>query len=345
MSDYVDSIIKIFEDLARDSSPAAMEELRRRLEIRDGGTYEKHIIPYLACMALLAKGVDGVQVLSELIYAAPGHIYPMAILSSLWSASKGLPNPPVFIEVGASSVLRAPLEMEVQHAARDKFIDFLEDSRSNAEAFSQLISLLYSEQVRSMGEALSKDFHRDCFGILSDMTLRVSDRCLLEYERLIGAEVPEEACQKFFSKNPVVIHPLANNFIDKQRLGDDLVTDFVLETLTGEYIAVEIEKPSDHIFTKGDDFSSKFTHAFGQVIDFLDWIEQNIAYAQRKLPGIIAPRGLLVMGLRSEMSQRQEDKLRRFNKNSNFIQVVTYDNLLRSARALQRNIRHKVVIN
>jgi hypothetical protein len=46
---------------------------------------------------------------------------------------------------------------------------------------------------------------------------------------------------------------------------------------------VEIERPQDKIFTTSDDFASRFTHAFGQVLDFQQWMDRNVAYAQELL--------------------------------------------------------------
>lgn len=135
-------------------------------------------------------------------------------------------------------------------------------------------------------------------------------------------------------QNPAFLNPLASQLISKHKLGCEFITDYVLETLTGEFIVVEIEKPQDKIFTQANDFSSQFIHAFGQVIDFIEWIEQNISYAQKKLPGISAPKGILVMGMRSTLAVAQADKLRRFNRNSSNIQVLTYDDLLTNTRAL-----------
>lgn len=52
----------------------------------------------------------------------------------------------------------------------------------------------------------------------------------------------------------------------------------------GGWTLIEIERPQDKIFTTSDDFTSRFTHAFGQVLDFQQWVDQNVAYAQELLP-------------------------------------------------------------
>lgn len=319
------------------------DELKQVLEVRDGGTHEKHLIPYLACRALIYKGVAGIEALAEILPRAPGHIYPMAILSSLWRASEGEFASSAFGIEAEIEIFNEPIDDGVRRIAKEKFVAFLDECRTDSESFYQLISLFYHEGIRSAIDPGSYDrFHQAVFKVFSDSILTISDRLLDQFADLLQSEVREEEYHKFLATNPVFLNPLASQLISKHKLGDDFITDYVLETLAGDYIAVEIEKPSDPIFTRSNDFSCEFTHAFGQAIDFIEWIEQNIAYAQKKLPGIAAPRGLVVIGRRSVLTQSQSDKLRRFNKNSSAVEVATFEDLLLKARSLQKNIRHRV---
>lgn len=343
MSEYLQNMVREFEQLAEDRTPGSVEKLKQFLSVRDDGTYEKHIIPYLACHALIYKGIPGVEAMAEVLPKAPGHIYPMAILSSLLQASEGHHAKALFETVETSPILHKVIDDDVRVAARVEFLSFLDDCRTDPESFDRLIGLLYDEQMRSSSEKQSNSrFHEVVFKILTDSTLRVSERHIEQLDRLIRSGAREEEYQKFFTEYPVFLNPLASQLLSKHKLGDDFITDYILETLTGEYIAVEIEKPSDPIFTQSNDFSHQFTHAFGQVIDFIEWVEQNIAYAQNKLPGIVSPKGVLVIGTRASLSKIQEAKLRRFNKNSNAVEVLTFDDLLSRAKTLQDNIRHRV---
>jgi hypothetical protein len=343
VTNYLQQLEKEYEKLAKDGSPDSVVQLKKALEVHDGGTFEKHIIPYIACRALIYKGVAGIKALAEVLPVAPGFIYPIAILASLWRASEGKHATASFEEFSKNSVLNQPIADDVRKAAKEKFVAFLDDCRTDPGSFHRLINLLYHEQMQSMFDRESNDhFHKVVFKVLADSTLRISDRHLEQFDELLAAGAREEEYQRFLTANPVFLNPLGSQLISKQKLGDDFITDYVLETLTGDYVAVEIEKPTDPLFTQTNDFSYQFTHAFGQVIDFIEWIEQNIAYAQKKLPGIAAPKGLLVIGMRSSLTATQANKLRRFNQNSSSVQVATFDDLLSNARSLQRNIRHHV---
>ncbi|MGB0920634.1 MAG: Shedu anti-phage system protein SduA domain-containing protein [Alphaproteobacteria bacterium] len=101
---------------------------------------------------------------------------------------------------------------------------------------------------------------------------------------------------------------------------------------------VGIGRPRNSIFTQQVDFSAKFSHAFGQALDFQDWVDEHGEYAQSKLKGISSRKGLLVMGQRSVISDRQKAKLHRFNSNSTSIRVATYDDLLEDVKASLQNL-------
>ena len=166
---------------------------------------------------------------------------------------------------------------------------------------------------------------------------------ILDFEKLIQEKHKEEVYQKYLENNPVLLDPLAVRVMDKSKLGDDYITDFVVETLKGEYLLVEIEKPHDNIFTNSrNDFSKEFSHALGQILDFIEWVESNIAYAEKKFPGISSPQGLLIMGRRTNMSDKSQKRLRRFNRNSNSVKVLTYDDIIKNAYSLYENIKKQI---
>lgn len=181
------------------------------------------------------------------------------------------------------------------------------------------------------------------FDTIRESSINVSKKIIQDFKKLIIHEDNrEEEYQKFLTKNPILLDPLAKKVISKQKLGKELITDFVIERLDGDYIIVEIEKPSDSIFNQNDDFSSKVFHAYGQILDFQEWIESNIAYAQKIMPDIIAPKGLLIIGRRSKLTEKQIQKLKRFNINNNGrVQVLCFDDIVTNATRLYENIHHK----
>jgi len=178
----------------------------------------------------------------------------------------------------------------------------------------------------------------EVFQIIRESSIKVTKSLLDEYEQMLSQSLNEEQYQVFLSTNPVLLDPLANRVIPKQPLGLEFKTDYVIQRLDNQYFAIEIEKPQDMLFTKADDFSAVFTHAFGQVIDFLEWVDAHAEYARHLLPGISSPRGMLVMGMRSSFSLSQSAKLKRLSINTPNIEIATFDDILERGRTLYRNI-------
>jgi hypothetical protein len=96
------------------------------------------------------------------------------------------------------------------------------------------------------------------------------------------------------------------------------------------------------ISTRANDFTAEFTHAFGQVLDFQQWVDSHGEYARHLMPGISSPRGLLIMGRRYDLTEENRLKLRRFSANCISIDVLTFDDLLGNASSLYESILRKV---
>jgi hypothetical protein len=185
------------------------------------------------------------------------------------------------------------------------------------------------------------DSSGELIGLFAEASIKLSRRVLDDFEALLAVEQREEVYQRFLAEHPVLLDPLAAEVIPKQRLGLEFATDFAVRSHDGRWSLVEIERPHDLLFTNAVDFRQRFIHAFGQVLDFQHWVDHNVAYAQEHMPGITAPRGLVVMGTRTAMSEAEQAKLRRFVDNSRRIEVVTFDDLLRRARSLYENMRRQ----
>jgi hypothetical protein len=337
-----EQICRKIADLAKSDDINSLNELAEFLIHKDSHTYDSNVIPYLACRGMLQKGSSGVQKLVDTLKIIDGSIYPQSIINSLWSASNGKLNTIIFKHFPVYTPLDEPLKPEVIEAAKDAFYDFIIECHTDPELFSILTYFLYTQSVyAARNKEDYVELQSKIFKILSDSSIRITKELISKFVALIDEELREEEYQKFLEQHPVFIDALASNIINKHKLGDDLITDFVIETLKGEYLIIEIEKPQDKIFNKNGDFSNVFSHAFGQVIGFLDWIASNIAYAERKLPGITAPRGLLIMGRTKDLKPDMLRKLRIFNKNSNNIEILTYDDVVSRADSLYKNLKRK----
>lgn len=341
---------EIFDKIASlgmDKDEKSIDVLKQFLLVRDSHTYDKFAIPRLACRALLWKGKKGVQALLEAIPESPGSIYPSSIIEALWYASNKKHAPDITI---SHIKLKPPLENEISQETSEEakyaIREIVLRSKLDSDLFSNFIQFLYSNHwitAFQKDSNISKSFISLIFDIIVDSSILITKSLLEEFDALINEKKSEEIYQKFLMKNPVFIDPLSSKVIAKKKLGSEFITDFVVQRFDNEYLVVEIEKPQDNIFTQKGDFSSKFIHAFGQVIDFQEWISSNIAYAQKHLPGISSPQGILVIGLKHSLSDQQNKKLKKFVNNSNNIKIYTYDDLFSRAKNLYNNLIGKSV--
>jgi hypothetical protein len=309
------------------------------LRIRDSDTYFKHAVPHLASLGLLARGVQGVRALREVFSEAPGSIYPTAIVSALWCASRSRSfSAPGLKFLPPAPSLQIEPTTEVSAAAGRALREIVAEATTSADVFMTLVSFLQQQSFVGIADSsLEGGSHAELLRLLSDATLKISPSLLEDFRELIEHSHSEETYHQFLAQHPVFLDPLAHA-VSKQRLGVDLITDFVVRRLDDKYLLVEIEKPQDRIFTQQNDFSAQFSHALGQVLDFQAWVADNVAYAQKHLPRISAPRGLLVMGRRSEMTPQHQRKLHQLNASLPTIDVATFDDLYASAVRLYENV-------
>jgi hypothetical protein len=180
-------------------------------------------------------------------------------------------------------------------------------------------------------------------GELSPNAIEAFAAALNEYEKLIADEdALESVFQDFLSRHPMLLVPGFERIIPKQQLGvgKQFEVDFIIKHEANRYTVIEIEKPSTPILTKQGDFAAPFNHAERQVIDFLNWIDQNLHTARTVLPDIYNPKGLVIVGRRSTLDA---EGLMRLEAKNAFTRAryefLTFDDLLERGRFLLRQLR------
>jgi hypothetical protein len=226
------------------------------------------------------------------------------------------------------------------------FDDYVIESENNADLFNVVIGAMEGAELSAHAAPLPASdaaplapLSRGVMRVIRDSSILLTQELIDEFKALIEASKPEAEYQAFLESYPVFLDPLAAEMIPRARLGLEFVTDFVLRRHDHRYVAVEIEKPQDPIFTQRNDFTSEFSHAVGQVIDFQGWVADNVAYAQRRFPLIENPAGILIMGCRGSLNEQKRAKLRRWCANSRSIEVLTFDDLAVRAETLLRSLR------
>lgn len=338
VDDYTgrEGMLAFFDDCRDLADEGKVSELVEALATKAGRTQEKHEVARIAAGALVSAGPTGIAAIGRFLESVEvGGLRASAALRALWVASQGLP--PIVSSLGISYTAE-PVGPELQAQARVVLDDFIAAAATSAEHSRVLLHLQYEESFLSPDGPLPP-LAAHILRVTRESSIVLTVGLIEEWESLVERDLPEKTYQDFLEEHPVFVDPLAAEVLNRKRLGLELVTDFVVRRHDFRYVVVEIEKPQDRIFTQAGDFASSFSHAMGQVLDFQGWIAENVAYAQRHLPGIEHPHGLLIMGRRSEMTADQESKLRRWLQNSKNIEVLTLDDLSERARALHASLR------
>lgn len=162
---------------------------------------------------------------------------------------------------------------------------------------------------------------------------------LAQFKLLLDSADKEEEIQAFLKANPVLLYPTHIRVLPKFKLGSEHVTDFVFVVHTAkgtEWVFVEIERSDKRLFTRNGQFSSEFTQAKNQLLDWEAFVDDYRNYLDKDLPGIRSPVYHLICGRDSALSPEQKEKLRREAKPNQILS--TYDDILRSFETLIRRL-------
>jgi Shedu protein SduA, C-terminal len=335
-------IAQVVDRLVARCEAPEIEVLCKFLGARGSDLSDKPMPSQLGLRGLVLCGPPGVDAIGTAFrtlrvrYAAKAFVVLIRV-----AEGKGLTNPFSGYRIIPDHFLDRPLPPGTQEAAQRLLSGIASEAVLNDPVAMRVMAGVLSEAaIRGEGDRYEEA--ATVVRLLSEASIRLTPAVLDDFEALINAGRAESAYQRFFENYPVLIDPLAAEVVSQQRLGSEHATDFALRRHDGGWTLIEIEKPQDALFTNRGDFTANFTHAFGQVLDFQQWVDGNVAYAEKHMPGVQAPRGALIMGRRESLSTRQARKLKQFAENSRRVEIVTYDELLARGRQLYASLWHRV---
>ena len=156
---------------------------------------------------------------------------------------------------------------------------------------------------------------------------------LAKFEGLLSG--PEEPVHQFLKEHPELLCPTHVRCWSKLRFGNT-VSDFVFREPSNDYQLVEIEAPIRELFRKDGQQREELTHAINQITDWVQYIGDNKRRVEEELglTGISTnPRTLVVIGRSASLTEDNRRKLATLQAQQNKLRIVTYDDLLASARA------------
>jgi hypothetical protein len=150
----------------------------------------------------------------------------------------------------------------------------------------------------------------------------------------------EEPLHQFTKSDPQLLCPTHHRVWSKLALGKR-ETDFVFREPSGDYLLVEIEKPSHLLFRSDGQPREELTHAIDQVLDWRRYIEDNLQTVQNELGlnGISSnPACLIVIGRSASLDETAKRKLTTLQNTMPKIKIITYDEMIANAKATAENI-------
>jgi len=150
----------------------------------------------------------------------------------------------------------------------------------------------------------------------------------------------EEPVHQYIRDHSQILCPTHDRMWSKLPLGAH-VTDFVFRYPSGEYLLVELERPSLALFRSDGQQREELSHAIDQIVNWRRYIEDNLQTVQRELGliGISAnPACLVVIGRSSMLDTENRRKLAALESFVPKLKIMTYDDLLANAQATAENI-------
>jgi Shedu protein SduA, C-terminal len=191
------------------------------------------------------------------------------------------------------------------------------------------------------------DFESAARGLLSGLVVPFASSAVQalhasadQLEALLADDPPEERLQEFLKEFPRILAPTHSQILAKPKLGSDHVPDFAFEDNEAQWTLVEIEASKHSVFTRAGNPTAALTHAVRRVSDWRDWVAEHRAYARNTLPRVRDIRGLVVIG-RGD-SEELLTSLRRYEATLNGVRVMTWDELVSSARRQAHNLQSVV---
>lgn len=146
---------------------------------------------------------------------------------------------------------------------------------------------------------------------------------------------PEEPVHQFLKQHPELLCPTHERSWSKLPFGDR-VSDFVFREPHYDYQLVEIEAPIRELFRKDGQQREELTHALNQISDWIQYLANNKKRVEEELglTGISTnPRTLVVIGRSASLTEENCAKLATLQAQQNKLRILTYDDLLATARA------------
>lgn len=249
-----------------------------------------------------------------------------------------------------------------QHQDYEPYADSEYEAEMRAEWESEMRTEMPSQAEIEEWERSSREFERAQYEKMrvsedladfhvgwSEITLDVG---LLS--QAIDEARREEDVQRFLTENKWFLVPVLGGghgvyVLPKPRLGRDLVPDYLraeTDSMGVHWCGLELESPLNKMCTATGQPTAGLTHAIQQVVEWREWLKNNIAHAGNPTSegglGLVGIDGnlpaIILMGRRQEFPVGF-NAFRRQTKSERKIEIHTFDWLIDQARSRAEMIK------
>ena len=244
-----------------------------------------------------------------------------------------------------SASLRALESAALEDVERTVETIVSEGGTSLLEALLRAAETGLQEQLASSDIAtLSEMFAQNSDNLLA----RVADAsrkatAIAEFDKLLTADAREQRFQSWFQRNAWVMGTTCVRILDDRRIDIENIADYVVESFDGFADVVEIKRPGLPFWASNKDHGNYVPHqelvkAITQAQNYQLELEREMdsVKTKRRLEGvpIAKPSSLLIHGRSADWDEEQFTAQRVLNAGLSNVSVLTYDQVLKRARAL-----------
>ncbi len=266
----------------------------------------------------------------------------IAALSAFLAATSGFSGDP-----GDYSILPTP-----NHQLEPGVFNRLIALASEQDQATHLVQIL--EKVEERPELLSKlvevvESNPDVAKIAAaSLNLARYTNAIGALEQLISENAREGAFQSLLEEHPWMFGGEYSTRLNRRRFTRDENADFMMRRTVDDYLElIEIKRPlSATLFFYDDSHdsyypSSSLNEVVGQVMKYLDEIDASRDNIERRdNVRINKIRARIIIGL--DHDQTQVDALRLFNSHLHRIEIMTFDQLLATAKRVRDNLAEEL---
>jgi hypothetical protein len=329
------NLVQIIEEAIESATDDSLNEIIRLVNSDYGGNTYKRDLKSSAIMCIPFWGEKGIDAIVSMVMKNPSFSNILVSLRFLAHVSREkLKDFPLLIhkEIKNLRVIKQT-NVDLKSYARIALIDIIVKCEKNDKYPSSLMTVLNTS-------IFDDEIMEELFTAFVMRWFHFNSSSIKEYNELISEPVFNEIVyHNYLKDNSFLLEPFYTQIWSKPRFGELFQPDFLIRSNDNKYTVVEIEKPQLPIMTQNGNLSSYATHAKRQALEYRDWVISNNLYVKDKYPEIWRPYSLVIIGLESNLSQKQKERLRQENESTEGrLRIVGFDWIYNRAKSTYNNL-------